>query len=103
MNEANLINQEYRTWFRSIFRSALEDVKEPSHQKTVLFVTITFEREEKGRQRRQAEGQALGEMELNAFGDLYNRLCRKIIGRNYHRQSHRTSLPKAIAFIDAEG
>lgn len=41
--------------------------------------------------------------ELDRFSDLYNRLCRRVIGRNFHRPSHRDRLPMVIACLDGNG
>lgn len=99
MQNARSLNKAYGDWFGSIITEAVD---EPGESKAVLFVTLTFEKDA-GRHRRLAEGQAVGEVELDAFTHLYNRACRDIVGRNYHRESHRSSLPKVLAFIDAEG
>jgi len=98
--DARTLNREYGTWFGSIIEDA---TRQPSEPKAILFITITFEKSGSGRQRRLAEGQAAGEVELDAFNHLYNRVCRDMVGRNYHRESHRSKLPRVLAFIDAEG
>lgn len=41
--------------------------------------------------------------ELDRFTDLYNRLCRTVVGRNFHRPSYRESLPLVIACLDVNG
>lgn len=100
MQDGRSLNKAYGDWFGSMITKAL---KEPGEPKSILFVTLTFEKNESGRRRRLAEGQAVGEVELDAFSHLYNRVCRDLLGRNYHRESHRSALPKVLAFIDAEG
>ena len=100
MDDARRLNKAYGDWFGSLITDAID---EPGESKAVLFVTLTFEKIGTGRHRRLAEGQAIGEVELDAFSHLYNRVCRDLVGRNYHRESHRSKLPKALAFIDAEG
>lgn len=96
--DGRALNIEYGTWFGSMITEGLRDEDE---RQAVLFVTVTFKKI--GRRRRLAEGQAVGEVELDGFTHLYNRACRDLVGRNYHRASHRSCLPKVLAFIDAEG
>ena len=98
--DAKALNREYGTWFGSMIEDA---TRQPGEYKTILFITITFEKNGSGRQRRLAEGQAVGEVELDAFNHLYNRVCRDLVGRNYPRESYRPKLPRVLAFIDAEG
>lgn len=100
MQDARSLNKAYGNWFGSMITKAVD---EPGEPKAVLFVTLTFEKDGSGRRRRLAEGQSLGEVELGAFNHLYNRVCRELVGRNYHRESHRSKLPKVLAYIDAEG
>ncbi len=40
---------------------------------------------------------------MKAFDHLYNAICRKLIGRNYHRSCNRHRLPNVAAFLDAAG
>lgn len=100
MLNARSLNKAYGEWFGSMITEAVD---EPGERNTILFVTLTFERDGSGRRRRLAEGQSLGQEELFAFNHLYNRVCRKVVGRNFHRESHRDLLPTVLAFIDAEG
>ena len=94
-----ILNQSYGTWFGSHIKTILAD--DPA-SKAVLFVTLTFKKHHQNRDL-SAEGQPLGERELDTFSLVYNRVCRDVVGRNYHRASHRPNLPDAIALIDAEG
>ncbi len=98
--DGRALNVEYGNWFGSIIIEASGESGEP---KSVLFVTVTFEKDGSSRRRRLAEGQAVGRAELGGFNHLYNRVCREIVGRNYHRECHRSKLPKVLAFVDAEG
>lgn len=71
-----------------------------------LFVTISFDHNARSSRLRSTasiddDGHSLSE--LDRFSDLYNRVCRMVIGRNYHRASHRDSLPLAIACMDVNG
>lgn len=100
MLDAWSLNKAYGDWFGSMITDAVD---EPGERKAILFVTLTFEKDGSGRRRRLAEGQPVGELELDAFNHLYNRVCRDIVGRNYHRESHRSKLPRVLAFVDAEG
>ena len=100
MQDGRSLNKAYGEWFGSMISQAS---REPGEPKAILFVTLTFEKNGSGRQRRLAEGQAVGEVELDGFQHLYNRVCRDLVGRNYHRESHRSNLPTVLAFIDAEG
>ena len=100
MQDGRSLNRAYGEWFGSMITEACS---EPSEPKAILFITLTFEKNGSGRRRRLAEGQAVGELELDAFNHLYSRVCRDVVGRNYHRESHRSNLPKVLAFIDAEG
>lgn len=100
MQDGRSLNKAYGDWFGSMITDAFS---EPGDPKAILFITLTFEKSGSGRRRRLAEGQADGEVELDAFTHLYNRVCRDLVGRNYHRDSYRSQLPKVLAFIDAEG
>lgn len=40
---------------------------------------------------------------MDAFSEVYNRVCREVIGRNYHRSSFKGNLPLAVAAIDCNG
>lgn len=59
-----------------------------------LFVTISFDQRAKER---------MGQSELEIFSHLYNRICSRLIGKNYHRASFQNRLPLAIACLDANG
>ncbi|MBZ9815773.1 hypothetical protein [Mesorhizobium sp. CA7] len=41
--------------------------------------------------------------ELDTFTDMYNHICRQLIGRNYHRPSFDPSKPLAIGCLDMNG
>jgi hypothetical protein len=97
MNNPHRINKAYADYFNSWFQN------HASSSSKAFFVTLTFEREAQRRQRRQAEGLSQGAFEMKAFDHLYNAICRKLIGRNYHRSCNRHRLPNVAAFLDAAG
>ena len=68
---------------------------------SVLFATLTFKNT--GRRAQLAEGQSLGANEMDVFSHLYNRVCRKLVGRHFDKPRNRIYLPPAFAFLDAEG
>lgn len=63
-----------------------------------FFITVSFDQNLP-----LNEGSSSSKSELQLFSDLYNRICRIVVGRNFHRQSHQSSLPLAIAGLDANG
>lgn len=102
MDDPKDLNRIYTKWFQQIIverDSEMTDVDE----ETIFFITLTFKRDARGRRRRSAEGQPLGQPEMESFHHLYNWVSRNLVGRNYHRDSHHDLLPKAIPFLDAEG
>lgn len=60
-----------------------------------FFITISFDQ---NRLKDPTTG-----TELDAFSDIYNRVCREVIDRNYHRSGFKGDLPLAIAAIDCNG
>jgi hypothetical protein len=92
------VNDEWGTWFGSLTTEAIKRKGEVST--SVMFVTLTFKR---NRRRPLAEGEPQGSRELEMFNRLYGRVCRQLVGRNYHRSVYQDELPTALACLDAEG
>jgi hypothetical protein len=99
MTSPKVWNEEFGTWFGSLVNEAIK--RRGDVPMSVMFVALTFGRRTGRRQ--LAEGEPQGSRELEMFNRLYGRLCRKLVGRNYHSPLHREDLPTAMAFLDAEG
>jgi hypothetical protein len=101
MNDPRTISRAYSDWFEELI---IENIGDPSSSaKSIFFVTLTFKNEGSRSRRRLAEGNEHGRLEMDAFHHVYNRVCRRLIGRNFHRESHRDQLPMAVPFLDAQG
>ena len=101
MNDPRTINRAYSDWFEELI---IETIGDPSSsRKSIFFVTLTFKSEKIRSRRRRAAGGEPGSMEMDAFHHVYNRVCRTLVGRNYHRDVQRDQLPIAVPFLDAQG
>jgi hypothetical protein len=107
------INAHYAGWFDQRMIEFIDrhrgqyEPKELFKVRNGLFVTVSFDQNDRHYPR---EGLGTSDpdgdrtlTELDRFSDLYNRLCRTVIGRNFHRPSHRESLPLVIACLDVNG
>jgi hypothetical protein len=108
------INAHYGTWFDQKMIEFIDrhrgqyEPRELFKVRNGLFVTVSFDQNVRHYPRR-----GLGHSddddgdrtltELDRFSDVYNRLCRTVVGRNFHRPSHRESLPLVIACLDVNG
>ena len=106
MTAPHKLNAIYGSWFSDLIADRISGtgLSSPNAETpSVYFLTLTFQNTGDSRRRRLAEGQRDGKSEMDAFHHFYNRVCRKLIGRNYHRAIHADRLPTAIPFLDVEG
>lgn len=89
----------YADWFLNVLEINSETVKTHS----MYFITISFNQKNDHRRRRETEGFLPNAYEFDAFNLLYNKICRKLIGRNYTRKINHNRLPETIACIDVAG
>lgn len=105
------ISSEYASWFDDRIEQFIEAHKgrfEPASfykRRNGFFITISFDHN--SRKQRQ-EGSALvdgpgDKTEMDTFTDLYNLICRQLVGRNYHRPSFHDLKPLAIGCLDMNG
>jgi len=100
MNKINSKNKSKYDIYAIWLYNELKRNQKPS---SYYFITITFKKNSVNRQRRSTEGCPESEFEFDGFNLLYNRVCRKFIGRNYQRHYNQINLPTVIACIDVEG
>lgn len=101
------ITRQYACWFDERIDEFIDKHKNRFESRSMFksrngfFATISFDQ---NRRMNRPEGSDEIELsELERFTDIYNRICRQIIGRNYHRQSFQDQLPLAIGCLDANG
>lgn len=107
---ARKITETYVEWFDQRINEFIDTHKSTFDRRDMfmarngLFITISFDQNK--RPVRHEDSETADEArwsELDRFQDLYNRICRKIVARNFHRDSFRDQLPLAIACIDVNG
>ncbi|MGX9117872.1 hypothetical protein ACWTU6_14490 [Mesorhizobium sp. BHbsci] len=70
-----------------------------------FFITISFDHASR-KPRLEASERIDGpgaKTEMDTFTDLYNLICRELVGRNYHRPSFHDLKPLAIGCLDMNG
>lgn len=102
------ISAQYASWFDDRIEQFIEAHKgrfePPSYfkRRNGFFITISFEQ---SRRKQRLESSDLidgpvAKTEMETFTDLYNSICRNLIGRNYHRPSFHDLKPLAIGCLD---
>ncbi|WP_027040241.1 hypothetical protein [Mesorhizobium ciceri] len=105
------ISSQYACWFDDKIDQFIEDHKgrfEPTSyckRRNGFFITISFDH---SRRNKRLESSALidgppAKTEMDTFTDLYNLICRNVVGRNYHRPSFHDLKPLAIGCLDMNG
>ncbi|ESX91353.1 hypothetical protein [Mesorhizobium sp. LSHC412B00] len=105
------ISSQYASWFDDRIEQFIEAHRgrfEPTSffkQRNGFFITISFDQ---GRRKQRLEGSDLidgpgAKSVMDTFTDLYNLICRELIGRNYHRPSFHDLKPLAIGCLDMNG
>lgn len=89
----------YAAWFLDVLEINAKTLKTYS----MYFITISFNQKSDHRRRRETEGFLSNTYEFDAFDLLYNKICRKLVGRNYTRRCNHNRLPETIACIDVAG
>ena len=105
------ITSQYASWFDDRINKYIEAHKgrfdPPSFfkRRNGFFITISFDHAL--RKQRQEDSERIdgpnAKSALDTFADLYNYLCRILIGRNYHRPSSHDLKPLAIGCLDMNG
>lgn len=98
------IQDQYTAWFESLIeqftnkhKSSFETA-EMFRARNGFFITISFDQNAK-----QQEYNGKRWTDMDRFSDLYNRICRVIVGRNFHRPPFKDELPLAIGCLDVNG
>lgn len=92
------ITRQYARWFDSQIDRFADQHRGRFQSRSAFksqngfFITISFEHN--GSESRS---------ELDRFSALYNKVCRQVLGRNYHRRSHDHERPLAIGCLDSNG
>ncbi|MEI9429221.1 hypothetical protein [Mesorhizobium sp. Cs1299R1N3] len=105
------IPSQYASWFDDRIEQFIEARKgkyEPTSffkGRNGFFITISFDH---SLRKQRLEDSALvdgsgAKTEMDTFQDLYNVICRILIGRNYHRPSFHDLKPLAIGCLDVNG
>lgn len=105
------ITSQYASWFDDRIDQFIEEHKgrfdsvSTFKKRNGYFITISFDH---SRRHQRQEGSASidipkAKSELDTFTDIYNHLCRQLIGRNYHRPSFDPLKPLAIGCLDMNG
>lgn len=105
------ITHQYASWFDERIDQFIEEHKgrfdsvSTFKKRNGYFITISFDHNLRNQ---RLEGTASidssrAKSELDTFTDLYNYLCRQLIGRNYHRPSFDALKPLAIGCLDMNG
>lgn len=105
------ISAQYASWFDDRIEQFIEAHKgrfePPSYYKrrNGFFITISFDHNSR---KQRLESSALidgsgAKTMMDTFTDLYNLICRNVVGRNYHRPSFHELKPLAIGCLDMNG
>lgn len=105
------ISSQYASWFDDRIEQFIEAHKgrfEPPSffkRRNGFFITISFDHSSR---KQRLEGSDLikspsTKTEMDTFTDLYNVICRDLVGRNYHRPSFHDLKPLAIGCLDMNG
>ncbi|TPK41257.1 hypothetical protein FJ492_19840 [Mesorhizobium sp. B2-5-4] len=105
------ISSQYASWFDNRIEQFIEahkgrfDLTSMFKRRNGFFITISFDHSSrKHRQKSSAPIDGPGaKSEMDTFQDLYNLICRNLIGRNYHRPSFHDVKPLAIGCLDMNG
>lgn len=105
------ITSQYACWFDDRINQFISEHKErfePSQQfkrRNGFFITISFDQNARSNRHENAAGFEEGgeKSELDRFSDLYNLICRQMMGSNYHRRSFDPVRPLAIGCLDMNG
>ncbi|RWM10424.1 hypothetical protein [Mesorhizobium sp.] len=105
------ITSQYASWFDERIDQFIAEHKgrfdsvATFTKRNGYFITISFDHSHRSQ---RFEGSASidspkAKSELDTFTDIYNYVCRQLIGRNYHRPSFDPLKPLAIGCLDMNG
>lgn len=105
------ITSQYASWFDDRIDQFIDEHKgrfdsvSTFKKRNGYLITISFDHSSRNQ---RLEGSASidsskAKSVLDTFTDIYNHLCRQLIGRNYHRPSFDPSKPLAIGCLDMNG
>lgn len=105
------ITSQYASWFDDRITQFIDEHKgrfdsiSTFKKRNGYLITISFDHS--SRNQRQESSASIDRPKaksvLDTFTDLYNYVCRHLIGRNYHRPSFDSSKPLAIGCLDMNG
>ncbi|MER9642402.1 hypothetical protein [Mesorhizobium sp. M0239] len=108
---AHSISSQYASWFDDRIEQFIDAHKgrlEPTSffkRRNGFFITISFDHSIR-KQRLESSDLIDGpgaKTVMDTFTDLYNLICRNLVGRNYHRPSFHALKPLAIGCLDMNG
>lgn len=105
------ITSQYASWFDDRIDQFIDEHKgrfdtvSTFKKRNGLFITISFDHSSRNQRFEDAASIdiAKAKSELDTFTDLYNYVCRQLIGRNYHRPSFDPLKPLGIGCLDMNG
>ncbi|RWB69074.1 hypothetical protein [Mesorhizobium sp.] len=105
------ITQQYASWFDERIDQFIEEHKgrfdsvSTFKKRNGYLITISFDHSRRNQRHEGAASIDLpkGKSQLDTFTDIYNYMCRQLIGRNYHRPSFDRLKPLAIGCLDMNG
>lgn len=105
------ITAQYASWFDERIDQFIEQHKgrfdsvSTFKKRNGCFITISFDHSSRNQRLKGSDSidNPKAKSELDTFTDLYNHICRQLIGRNYHRPSFEPLKPLAIGCLDMNG
>lgn len=103
------LDLHYTAWVENLIRDFASKHKSPYESdefylsNNLLFATFNFDGKNiKNRARRQESHVPVGETQIEQFTHFYNLVCRRILGRDYHKIP-RENKPLCLVSLDANG
>jgi hypothetical protein len=104
------ITNQYADWFESRINGFAEKHRSRFQSREMFkglngfFLTVSFNQNRRHlRLESPAKAEESQATELDRLTDIYNRACRMVIGRNYHRSAYKDQLPLVVACMDVNG
>jgi hypothetical protein len=105
------ITQQYASWFDERIDQFIKEHKgrfdsvSTFKARNGFLITLSFDHSRRNQRLESAASIDISraKSELDTFTDLYNYLCRQLIGRNYYRPSFDALKPLAISCLDMNG
>lgn len=105
------ITQQYASWFDERIDQFIGEHKgrfdsvSTFKKRNGFLITLSFDHSRRNQRLESAASidSSRAKSELDTFTDIYNHVCRQLIGRNYHRPFFDPSKPLAIGCLDMNG